>query len=125
MEPRLGAQRMPRVDEFPPIAQRQMTPAQEEMPSEDRRPMGLLRRLATGFGRHPDEAEAPIPTPVAPRATAPAPAPVMRERPIARPPEAPRGVEGRLDQMGRPAPQPRVAEDDQMDIPAFLRRQAN
>jgi cell division protein FtsZ len=129
VEPRLGAQRMPRVDEFPPIVQRQMASppaAAEDVPAEDRRPMGLLRRLATGFGRHHDEPEAPMAAPAPQRAHPPAPqAPVMRERPVARPPEAPRGVEGRLDPMGRPAPQPRVAEDDQMDIPAFLRRQAN
>jgi cell division protein FtsZ len=138
MEPRMGAQRMPRIDEFPPIVQRQMAPAPapvaEETHAEDRRPMGLLRRLATGFGRHQDEPEAPVQAPVPQRAHAPAPqAPVMRERPVERPMDRPmtrpaepaRGVEGRLDAMGRPAPQPRVAEDDQMDIPAFLRRQAN
>jgi cell division protein FtsZ len=38
-----------------------------------------------------------------------------------RPPQAPQG----LDMHGRQAPVNNSAEDDQLEIPAFLRRQAN
>jgi cell division protein FtsZ len=45
-------------------------------------------------------------------------------------PAAPRpaqqGAAGQLDLTGRSAPQPRtMSEEDQLEIPAFLRRQAN
>ena len=51
--------------------------------------------------------------PQAPRA--PAPAPVPQYRP----------AQGSLDAQGRVAPQSRMMDDDQLEIPAFLRRQAN
>ncbi|MFD0934836.1 hypothetical protein ACFQ12_06515, partial [Methylobacterium trifolii] len=43
------------------------------------------------------------------------------------PPAAPayRPAQGNLDAQGRIAPQPRMMDDDQLEIPAFLRRQAN
>jgi len=39
-------------------------------------------------------------------------------------PQPARAAEGQLDVRGRPQTQ-RPAEDDQLEIPAFLRRQAN
>ncbi len=124
------AQRMPRVEELPMPAQNQIR-AQRGEPVEQKR-MTLLQRLANvGMGRHHDEPEAPParreqPSMRAPeaRAQAPAQAPArageppvseFAKRPPTRPmPEVP----------SRPAPQ-HGHEDDQLEIPAFLRRQAN
>lgn len=129
--------RMPRVDELPMPAQNQMAARAElgdDHPQKQR--MSLMQRLASvGLGKR-DEAE-----PAAPRAAHPMPQfeqpPV---RPTARNPEgrhpesrpadpvseyarrpAPQG----LDPHGRSAPVHNSAPDDQLDIPAFLRRQAN
>jgi cell division protein FtsZ len=47
-----------------------------------------------------------------------------RRAPVQAPP-AYRPAQGNLDPQGRVAPQPRMMDDDQLEIPAFLRRQAN
>ncbi len=146
------APRMPRVEDFPPIAQREIraqqavaqpqaatpqpsseTAAPQAAPAmsyddhseEDRRPMGLLRRLASGLSRREDEEEYEPGAPVA------RPAPQMQQ-PVQQPaPRAPQqrsalGAAGQLDGTGRAAPKPLSASDDeQLEIPAFLRRQAN
>jgi len=113
----------------------------------------LLRRLAAvGLGRRDDEEEpekAPVNVRPAPRPAAPpAPAPRMptADRPIDRAPAPPprptmpapaprapepvseyakRPAHQGLDPMGRQAPVHNSVEEDQLDIPAFLRRQAN
>jgi cell division protein FtsZ len=130
---------MPRVDELPVPAQNQIRASRGEAdPAQDKR-RSLLQRLATvGFGRKEEQA------PPAPRAEPQAPAPQPQQ---ARPAEAPqrpavssvhaeytkrqpapqgyRPAQGNLDNQGRsPTPQ-RNFEDDQLEIPAFLRRQAN
>ena len=94
--------------------------------------MTLMQRLASvGLGRKEEAAEMP--------AEAQMRQPPAFERMPARP--APRGHESRgqdpvseyakraapqgLDPLGRQAPVHNSPEDDQLDIPAFLRRQAN
>jgi cell division protein FtsZ len=121
--------RMPRIDELPLPAQNEIRAQRGELAADhpEKRRGSLLQRLASvGLGRRAEEAEAPP----APRTARPMPpAPV---RPAARPGEgvpvseyarrpAPQG----LDQHGRPAAVHDPAEEDQLDIPAFLRRQAN
>jgi cell division protein FtsZ len=129
------ATRMPRVDELPLPAQNEIRAMRSDVdPGHDPKRMTLLQRLATvGFGKR-DEA-APMPAqmpqvahdPRAHRAAEPRPvSPVHAE--YAKRPQAPQGyrpAQGQLDPHGRPAPAPRAAEDDQLEIPAFLRRQAN
>ena len=142
--------RMPRIDELPIPAQKEIRARRGELQEEhpEKRRTSLLQRLAAvGLGRRDDDEEA-APTP--PRAVAPMPAmppvPAMpqvpTERPLGRPmaprqemrpeprPEpvseyakrpAPKG----LDQHGRQMPVHNRSEEDQLDIPAFLRRQAN
>ncbi len=133
--------RMPRIDELPPQAQRQIREQRGELPAHDHHPekqrMSLLKRLASaGLGRKAEE-EAPVrhePQTVLP------PMPRMPQRPPARPMEnrdpvseyARRGGQGvpqaphqGLDMHGRQAPVNNSPEDDQLEIPAFLRRQAN
>jgi cell division protein FtsZ len=129
--------RMPKFEELPMPAQAEIRHARGE--AEDDHPqktrMSLLQRLANvGLGRRDEENEPPI----AARASGPAMPPVPdRKQPrrtvaeqmaanepvseYARRP-APQG----LDAHGRPAPvAPAPQGDDHLDIPAFLRRQAN
>ena len=103
--------------------------AEEAVPESKR--TSLLRRLATvGFGGRRDEMEgaAPAARPAAPAA----PQPQMAQPHVPPAPRAPapavpqyRPAQGNLDPQGRVAPQPRMMDDDQLEIPAFLRRQAN
>jgi cell division protein FtsZ len=116
--------RMPRIDELPMPAQAQMRASRgEPAPAQEQKP-SLIQRLATiGFGRKdephhaPAEQAAPRHAPQAQQA----PSSVHAEYAKQRSP-APQGY--------RPAPPPmapvqRNMEDDQLEIPAFLRRQAN
>ncbi|MCA6114485.1 cell division protein FtsZ [Bradyrhizobium sp. WSM 1738] len=137
--PASRAPRMPKFEELPMPAQAEIRQArgepEEEHPQKTR--LSLLQRLANvGLGRRDEENEPPI----AARASGPsmAPLPPLPERkpqrtvaqqianqePVSeyakRP--APQG----LDIHGRPAPvAPTPQGDDHLDIPAFLRRQAN
>ena len=104
--------------------------------------MSLLRRLASvGLGRReeapaPQRTEAPPlqrpiarpaqqpqqqrATPPQPRAAQPASRPqAKQEQPLYRP------QQGDLDQHGRAIPNQSRPQDDELEIPAFLRRQAN
>ncbi|RZK83238.1 MAG: cell division protein FtsZ, partial [Methylobacterium sp.] len=60
----------------------------------------------------------------APIPQAAAPADYAKRAPVQAPP-AYRPAQGNLDPQGRVAPQARMMDDDQLEIPAFLRRQAN
>ena len=126
--------RMPRIDELPLPAQNEIKAQRGEL-SEDhpeKRRMSLMQRLASvGIGRRGEHTEPPL----APR-TAQAIPPFERPlRPTARQPEgrlddpvseyARRSGPQGLDPHGRPAPVHNSADEDQLDIPAFLRRQAN
>ena len=131
--------RMPKFEDLPMPAQAEIRQArgdEEDHPQKTR--LSLLQRLANvGLGRRDEETEPPI----AARASGPAMAPLpplpdrkpqrtvaqqmaANQDPVSeyakRP--APQG----LDVHGRPAPvAPAPQGDDHLDIPAFLRRQAN
>jgi cell division protein FtsZ len=129
--------RMPRIDELPLPAQNEIRAKRGELDDDhpEKRRMTLMQRLASvGLGRRA-EGEAPATAPM-PRPARPAPQfERPQQRPTARHPEgrpaepvseyarrtAPQG----LDPHGRSAPVHNSAEEDQLDIPAFLRRQAN
>ena len=125
------APRMPQIQDLPLPAQAQLR-AREEQPAEpagDSKRMTLLRRLATvGFGGRREDVEAaspaPMRAPAAPISQAAAPADYAKRAPVQAPP-AYRPAQGNLDPQGRVAPQARMMDDDQLEIPAFLRRQAN
>jgi cell division protein FtsZ len=107
--------RLPQIEDFPVVAQQQLRAAQAPQPAAtpDSKRMTLLQRLAAvGLGRR-EETEAPA---------APAPA-LPVEAPRRAVPEAPRAAAGQLDSHGRQ--QHRSIEDDQLEIPAFLRRQVS
>ena len=86
--------------------------------------MGLLKRLTNGLTRREDEPARLQPAqPREPRLRQPAPE-VRRLAGQDAQLYAPR--RGQHDDHGRFAPQTRAAQDDdQLEIPAFLRRQAN
>jgi cell division protein FtsZ len=137
------APRMPRIDELPMPAQNQIRARQAEAvdATSPQKRVGLLQRLASvGLGRREEEeGEArPTPRPVAERAAPPMPkaqqmpplprVPEARSEPVseyAKRPVAARPAPQGLDQHGRPAPVNTGLEDDQLEIPAFLRRQAH
>jgi cell division protein FtsZ len=126
--------RMPRIDELPIPAQNEIKAQRGELAADhpEKRRMSLMQRLASvGLGRKdeapplPQTAHQPLPgaMPMAKRPVRSAPRPA--EAPVSeyarRPAPAPQG----LDLHGRPAPVQNSSEDDQLEIPAFLRRQAN
>ncbi len=106
---------MPRVEDFPPIAQQKIE--QGSKSTEENGPMGLLKRLASGLGGAGQEVPTTKTEPAQPAA-----APAAREEEnIYAPPR-----NGLLDGNGRSnSPVRATSEEDQLDIPAFLRRQAN
>src|SRR5581483_10900601 len=133
--------RMPKVEDFPAVIQRQIEQRQKPA-EEDRGPLGLLRRLAgVGLGRREEDpigAGKPVATqrqPVRqqPRvAVPPAPPPSAdyAKRPpqprVAMPqPAAGKPQQAELDPHGRHVPREQRSADDELEIPAFLRRQAN
>jgi cell division protein FtsZ len=123
--------RMPRIDELPIPAQNEIRAQRGELPESEpeKRRMTLLQRLAAvGLGRR--ESDEPKPEARPSRS-------FLSEWPAQRMPRTePRGPEPvseyarrqgpqGLDMHGRPAPAPKESDEDQLDIPAFLRRQAN
>jgi cell division protein FtsZ len=120
---RAEAPKMPRIEDFPPIVRAEVEhnrrPA-DPSSHDERGPMGLLKRISSSLHRREDEEHE------AAEAAAPQRAPAERRQ---LPPEtsmyAPRRAATETQQ--RPAPvQPLQAqsEEDQLEIPAFLRRQA-
>jgi cell division protein FtsZ len=133
----LRAPRMPRIDELPLPAQNEIRARRGELRGEladdhhpEKRHRSLLQRLASvGLGRRDDHAKKPQ----APRAPQMGPD-RLPGRPMPRPTEtrpepvseyAKRTMPQGLDQHGRASAVHNSAEQDQLDIPAFLRRQAN
>jgi cell division protein FtsZ len=114
--------RMPRVEDFPPMVKAEAEHRAQPVQHEERGPMGLLKRITNSLARREEE-----PHDVASDMTAGAPAAASQQRrPLS--PEAsvyaPRRA-APLDDRARAASQPRAHEDDQLEIPAFLRRQSN
>jgi len=126
--------RMPRIDELPMPAQNEIRARRGELPPAEHpaRRRSLLERLASvGLGRREgkeEEAGAQRQAPAMPQ-----PAERLTGRPMPRMsdsrPEpvseyAKRAAPQGLDQHGRQTPVHNHSEEDQLDIPAFLRRQA-
>jgi cell division protein FtsZ len=133
--PAMRAPRMPRVEDLPLPAQNQLRARERDEQPEDppEKPrLSLLQRLASvGLGGRREEDE-PVRTSAAPQRPMPdrmpqAPRrspPMPQAEPVsefAKRPPTPHG----LDSHGRQTAMPGPEGDDQLDIPAFLRRQAN
>jgi cell division protein FtsZ len=118
-------QRMPRVEDFPPVVQAEIE--QRKSPGsaqhEERGPMGLLRRITSGLSRREEDTARLVPA-------EPREANMQRtsgeRRPLSQEASMYAPKRGNLDDQGRqPAPKRPVSEEDQLEIPAFLRRQSN
>lgn len=113
-KPQVRSQRIPPIEEFPPIAQKQIAAQQNRIEHiaehAARKKKGLFERLANvGLGRRDDPPPAPK-------------EPVMAVRP------EPKAQAARQPRQAPPEPQAYIdpnLDDDQLTIPAFLRRQAN
>jgi cell division protein FtsZ len=118
----MEAKRMPRVEDFPPVVKAEIDHRSQQAAGhqEERGPMGLLKRLTSSLGRREEE-ETPSDM------TAGAPQAASQQRRVLSPEAslyAPR--RGNLDDQGRQVPQSQASrEQDEFDIPAFLRRQSN
>ncbi|MGV3632871.1 MAG: cell division protein FtsZ, partial [Pseudorhodoplanes sp.] len=134
--------RMPRIDELPPQAQREIQAHRGELapPEPEKQRMSLLKRLASAGLGLKSEGDEPEPQHQDRRPAAAQPPmqrmpqmPPLPQRPPSRPmgdpvseyARRPQGAPQGLDMHGRQAPVNNPAEDDQLEIPAFLRRQAN
>ncbi|MGB7433053.1 MAG: cell division protein FtsZ [Ahrensia sp.] len=130
---------MPRVEDFPPMVKAEIEAASPRAPMHDARddddergPLGMLRRLASGLSvRREDEVEYEREEPVQSSAPRLRPAP---NQPLSSAPRRPLSQDAsmyaprrdQLDDTGRlRQPTASDAEEDQLEIPAFLRRQAN
>ena len=123
------APRMPQSEDFPKPVQDQLRQQRGEAPQGDPRRKSIFERLASfGASRQEDETQGvavPPPPPPPPRPsispTMAQPSPAHAE--FAKRPQA-SGAHSGLDAHGRRMPQQRHAEEDQLEIPAFLRRQS-
>ncbi len=120
--------RMPRVEDFPPVVKAEIAAKEQGLPHhEERGPMGLLKRLTTGLSRRDEDEEtaelrpaAQARQPVLKQSTPEGRRPAVQDAQVYAPRQA------KLDDHGRMQPsKPATHEDDQLEIPAFLRRQAN
>jgi cell division protein FtsZ len=113
-QPPVRNSRIPAIEDFPAIAQKQIAAQHSRIEHiaehAARKKKGFFSRLATGLGRH-DEDEAPAPQAAAPQRAEPK----MQTPKPARP---------QVQAEPQPAPS-QDYDDDQLTIPAFLRRQAN
>jgi cell division protein FtsZ len=136
----IRAPRMPQIEDLPLPVQQQMRiqrgEAQPENVTETRR-RTLLERLASfGMSRQDEAQHAPaqhlpaLPAPrtqpqIQPRPAAPSPVHSEYARRPQAPAPAPAPRQAQLDPHGRATPVTRSAEDDHLEIPAFLRRQSS
>jgi cell division protein FtsZ len=139
--PVVRPQRMPQIDDLPLPAQNQIRAQRGELAAEthpEAKRRSLLERLASfGISRHEGAATAPAPRdrqappvrqPAQPQTyRQPQPNPVHAEyaKRAQHPPAPQRIPQPPVDTHGRAAYQSRSLEEDQLEIPAFLRRQSS
>jgi len=121
--------RMPQIEDLPMVVQNQIRAHRGELASPpaaaETRRRSLLEKLAA-FGISRQEDVAPAPRAIASPSSAKAGSAALHAeygRPQQRPATT-RSAQGQLDPHGRVASRPASVEDDQLEIPAFLRRQA-
>jgi cell division protein FtsZ len=122
--PAPAAPRMPRVEDFPPVGRAELEAhTSRTADHEERGPKGLLNKLSSMLTqRKEEEVSRSQPAPL----REPKLQPVQDARRVtSQDPSLYAPRRGQLDQHGRPTTQNRIADEDQVDIPAFLRRQAN
>ncbi len=125
--------RMPRIDELPPQAQREIQAHRGELvqPEPEKQRMSLLKRLASaGLGLKADSDDSQVQDhhsqqPMQRMPQRPQSRPMEGRDPVSEYARRSQGGPQGLDIHGRQAAVNNPAEDDQLEIPAFLRRQAN
>jgi len=143
--PASRAPRMPRLEDLPLPAQNEIRASRgetSESSNPEKRRTSLLQRLASvGLGRREEDAdaEAPAARPAPQSATRAAPPSASRRADesridemraqdmvseYAKRPIPPRPAPQGLDSHGRPSPSQGPIDEDHLEIPAFLRRQA-
>ena len=123
----VAASRMPRVEDFPPVVKAEIAAQEGHVAGDERGPMGLLKRLTHGLSRKEEETERAelrpaqhARQPVLKQASAEDGRSSLQDPKIYAPKQA------KLDDLGRAQlAKPATHDDDQLEIPAFLRRQAN
>jgi cell division protein FtsZ len=138
--PVVRPQRMPQIDDLPLPAQNQIRAHRGELAAEthpEAKRRSLLERLASfGISRQegaatapaPRDRQAPVRQPAPPQTyRQPQPNPVHAEyaKRAQHPPAPQRIPQPPVDTHGRAAYQSRSLEEDQLEIPAFLRRQSS
>jgi len=129
MQDEAASPRMPRVEDFPPMVKAEVEshgvrPAHGDE-EDDRGPLGLLKRLTHGLSRE-EKAAAAQPTQKLRPAEGIEQRPAEPRRQLSQDAQLYAPRKGQLDDHGRSSGQaPASAEEDQLEIPAFLRRQAN
>jgi cell division protein FtsZ len=138
--PVVRPQRMPQIDDLPLPAQNQIRAHRGELAAEthpEGKRRSLLERLASfGISRQegaatapaPRDRQAPVRQPAPPQTyRQPQPNPVHAEyaKRAQHPPAPQRIPQPPVDTHGRAAYQSRSLEEDQLEIPAFLRRQSS
>ncbi len=134
--PQVRAPRMPHIDELPLPARNEIRAQRGELTREEHpgRRKSLLERLASvGLGRRESGRDEAMPAPRPPQGAPPS-AERLPGRPMPRTAEsraepvseyAKRSALQALDQHGRQTPVHDQDEQDQLEIPAFLRRQSH
>ena len=113
--------RMPKVEDFPPVVKAELDHRTHAAPAaqEERGPMGLLKRITNSLGRREEE-EVPSDMMDAPSMAPQRRSPLSPEASLYAP------SRGQLDDHGRATPASSSHhDDDQLESPAFLRRQSN
>jgi cell division protein FtsZ len=119
------APRMPQIEDFPQPIQDQL---RQQMGGGDHRRKSLFERLASfGASRQEDSLYGAPAAPAPRQHMAPGGQPSSAHAEYGKRPAAPapQGGHSALDPHGRRPLQQRSAEEDHLEIPAFLRRQAN
>jgi len=119
---------MPRLEDLPIPGQNELRAVRGEAAPADhpeKRRMGLLQRLASvGLGRREGAGDSETPdAPRPPQSDSPRPRRSGDSRDPVSDYAKRQGHQG-LDPLGRQAPVHNSPEEDQLEIPAFLRRQA-
>jgi cell division protein FtsZ len=138
--PFVRPQRMPQIDDLPLPAQNQIRARRGEggaEPHPEAKRRSLLERLASfGISRQEEAAADPVPRERQAPARQPAQGPSHTQQPpgpvhaeygkrALHPPAPQRAPQPAGDSHGRGAYQTRALEEDQLEIPAFLRRQSS
>lgn len=121
----------------PPVEPLNRMPIQNPRPAANQQGGGFFSNMLNSFGGQPGEGEstrqpevqqempeqsAPVAPAPAPRQPAPAPAPLAQQPHVSQPVYAPMNPRPMQPPQPAPAPKKAASEDDELEIPAFIRK---